>query len=90
MSYHLCSKCGHREELFGHAGARNTAAEMGVEFLGEIPLHTTIRQLGDAGRPACVEAPEAAHVQPFFAIAKRVLEKLAATTHDQGPSITVE
>lgn len=52
MSYYLCPKCGHRDELFDHGGARRAAEEMGVPFLGEIPLNAGIRVLGDAGKPA--------------------------------------
>ena len=35
MSYYLCPKCGNRADIFGHAGAQATAAELGVPFLGE-------------------------------------------------------
>ena len=38
MSYFLCPHCGGRAEIFGHGGARATAAKLGVDFLGEIPL----------------------------------------------------
>ncbi len=51
MSYYLCPKCGHRDELFDHGGARAAAEDLGVPFLGEIPLHAEIRIHGDAGAP---------------------------------------
>lgn len=51
MSYYLCPKCGHRDELFAHGGAQAAAAELGVPFLGEIPLNVNIRIQGDAGTP---------------------------------------
>jgi ATP-binding protein involved in chromosome partitioning len=37
-------------EIFGRGGARQKAAEMGVPFLGEIPIDAQIRVNGDAGR----------------------------------------
>lgn len=37
MSYYVCEKCGHRADIFGHAGAEKTAEKYGVDFLGEIP-----------------------------------------------------
>lgn len=37
-------------EIFGRGGARQKAAEMGVPFLGEIPIEARIRELGDAGK----------------------------------------
>jgi ATP-binding protein involved in chromosome partitioning len=51
MSYFLCPHCGGRSEIFGHGGARETAAKLGCDFLGEVPLHLAIRETSDAGRP---------------------------------------
>ncbi len=51
MSYYLCPKCGHRDELFDHGGAKQAAGELGVPFLGDIPLNVGIRMQGDAGVP---------------------------------------
>ena len=51
MSYYLCPKCGHRDELFDHGGAKSAAKDLGVPFLGEIPLNAKIRIHGDAGCP---------------------------------------
>jgi ATP-binding protein involved in chromosome partitioning len=51
MSYYLCPKCGNRDELFDHGGARAAAGDLGVPFLGEIPLNAKIRAFGDAGAP---------------------------------------
>ncbi len=51
MSYYLCPKCGNRDELFDHGGARVAAEELGVPFLGEIPLNTKVRLYGDEGKP---------------------------------------
>jgi ATP-binding protein involved in chromosome partitioning len=36
MSYYKCPSCGHKEHLFGEEGARRTADEMDMEFLGEV------------------------------------------------------
>jgi len=51
MSYYLCPKCGHRDELFDHGGAEAAAKDLGVPFLGEIPLNAKIRIHGDGGSP---------------------------------------
>lgn len=51
MSYYLCPACGHRDELFDHGGAKAAAEELGLPFLGEIPLNARIRVQGDAGAP---------------------------------------
>lgn len=49
MSTHVCSKCGHEEHIFGHGGARKEAEELGVPFLGEIPLSAALRANTDQG-----------------------------------------
>lgn len=51
MSYHVCTQCGHREEMFGHGGCEKSAQKLGVAFLGAIPLHVEVRRAGDAGNP---------------------------------------
>lgn len=51
MSFYHCPACGHRDDVFGHGGAQAEAKEIGVPFLGAIPLNATIRAEGDAGRP---------------------------------------
>lgn len=51
MSTHVCTACGHEEHIFGHGGARDEAARLGVPFLGEIPLRAQIRGDSDEGRP---------------------------------------
>lgn len=38
--------------IFGRDGAKNLAAGMNVPFLGHIPLVQSVREAGDAGRPA--------------------------------------
>lgn len=39
-----------RVYVFGQGGARRKASEMGVPFLGEVPLNVSLRERGDAGR----------------------------------------
>lgn len=51
MSYYICPQCGHRDHIFDHGGCEEAARELGVPFLGGIPLQATIRKLGDAGEP---------------------------------------
>ena len=49
MSYFQCPHCGTRSDIFGHGGARHEAERLGVPFLGEIPLHMSIRTTSDSG-----------------------------------------
>ena len=52
MSFFVCTNCNARHELFGSGGAKRRAAELGVPFLGELPLLTQLRALADEGRLA--------------------------------------
>ena len=74
MSYFLCPHCGERSEIFSHGGARETAAELGVGFLGEIPLDGAIRTTSDAGQPIVLAEPQSPHTAAYRGIAKRVLD----------------
>ncbi len=49
MSYFLCPDNGKRYDIFGSGGARRKAEELGVPFLGEVPIQIAIRERGDAG-----------------------------------------
>ena len=74
MSYYLCPKCGHREEIFKHGGGRRTAEQLNVPFLGEIPLDPAIRAASDAGTPVAAVGDPAQ--QAIFA---ELAERLWAT-----------
>lgn len=49
MSGHVCSHCGHVDEIFGSGGGQSLAEEMGVPFLGRIPLDPEVVRSGDEG-----------------------------------------
>ena len=69
MSFYCCPQCGHRAEIFGHGGARDEAERLGVPFLGEIPLHLSIRESSDNGLPIVLSAPESAHAAAYRGVA---------------------
>ena len=73
MSYFLCPHCGGRSDVFAHGGARHEAERLGVPFLGEVPLHMTIRENSDAGRPVVAVDPAGAHAAIYKSIAKSVM-----------------
>jgi ATP-binding protein involved in chromosome partitioning len=74
MSYFNCPSCGHRTEIFGHGGARREAEKLGMDFLGEIPLDTVIRQTSDDGHPIVAADPEGEHARAYLKIAAKVWE----------------
>ncbi|HEY0091155.1 MAG TPA: P-loop NTPase, partial [Flavobacterium sp.] len=42
--------------IFGKEGAKHLAEDLGVPFLGEVPIVQSIREAGDYGRPAAMQA----------------------------------
>ncbi|MCK9485166.1 MAG: Mrp/NBP35 family ATP-binding protein [Dehalococcoidia bacterium] len=59
-------------DVFGRGGAREAADELGVEFLGEIPLDVTVREGGDVGVPVVVGHPESPQTAAFIELAEQV------------------
>jgi ATP-binding protein involved in chromosome partitioning len=76
MSYFQCPHCGTRSDIFGHGGARHEAERLGVPFLGEIPLHMSIRVTSDSGTPVVESEPEGAHAAIYRAIGAKVRDQL--------------
>jgi len=90
MSTFVCPNCGHESHIFGHGGARATAAELGCDFLGEIPLVPSIRETSDAGTPIVALAPNGVEARAFRDIAERVAAKLTSSTARAAPKIIIE
>lgn len=93
MSYFACPKCGEHTNIFGHGGAKDTASQMGTDFLGEIPLHLDIRETSDSGEPIVVSKPDSDHATAYKAVAGKVLEKIEdalAARASGAPRIVVD
>jgi ATP-binding protein involved in chromosome partitioning len=91
MSYFLCPECGTRSDIFGHGGARHEAQRLGVPFLGEVPLHMTIREKSDAGLPVVATEPDGEHAIIYRNIAARVRDQLKGPAAGRAaPKIVIE
>jgi len=79
MATYACPYCGEESHPFGIGGAEAAAGEMGVPFLGRLPLSVAIREASDEGNPpASTSGPEA---DAFAALASRLLETLETPVH---------
>jgi ATP-binding protein involved in chromosome partitioning len=76
MSYFQCPHCGTQSDIFGHGGARHEAERLGVPFLGEIPLHMSIRATSDSGTPVVESEPDGPHAAIYRAIGAKVRDQL--------------
>ena len=62
MSSFTCPHCGQETDIFGREGAKKMAKELNLETLGELPLHLSIRETSDTGRPIVVSQPDSPQV----------------------------
>jgi ATP-binding protein involved in chromosome partitioning len=76
MSFHVCTGCGDRAEIFGHGGGHRMADDLKIPFLGEIPLVRLIREGMDRGTPVVVDAPASPETEAFVSVARGVLDQL--------------
>ena len=90
MSTFICPKCGERSDIFGHGGARKEAERLGVPFLGEVPLHPTIREKSDLGLPVVATEPDGPHAAIYRDIAARVRDELKGGGAKPAPKIVIE
>uniref|UniRef100_A0A4W6CLM7 Iron-sulfur cluster transfer protein NUBPL n=1 Tax=Lates calcarifer TaxID=8187 RepID=A0A4W6CLM7_LATCA len=66
MSVFQCPNCNHQTHIFGSDGARQLAETLGVQFLGDVPLHLNIREMSDRGKPVVVSSPDSPEVSILF------------------------
>jgi ATP-binding protein involved in chromosome partitioning len=92
MAVYCCPQCGHTEHIFGAEGGKRMAAEVGTDFLGELPLNMSIRVQADSGTPTVVADPEGEIARIYKTVARQVAIKIAAKTRDYSskfPSIKI-
>jgi ATP-binding protein involved in chromosome partitioning len=77
MSYFVCSHCSERTEIFGSGGGAQMAEDLGIPFLGEVPIDTRVRSGGDEGRPIVDAAPEAPAAEAFVTLSSRVAAQVS-------------
>ena len=74
MSGLICPHCGKEINIFKSGGGEKAANEMGIKFLGKIPLEPKIVEDSDAGIPFVVENPDSRSAKAFNEIAENVLK----------------
>ena len=81
MSYYACPNCHHETDIFGHGGGEALAADMGVPFLGRLPVYQPIREGGDTGVPIVVGEPGSAAARSFLSIAERTAAQVSIAAY---------
>ncbi len=86
MSYFVCPSCSHEADIFGHGGGAALAEELGVPFLGRIPIYQPIREGSDSGVPLLVGDPQSAAARAFVEVAERAAAQVSIASY-QRPTI---
>jgi len=89
MSYYLCPKCGNREEIFGHGGAREAAKKLNFAFLGEIPLDLSIREQSDSGKPVALD-DSTIYGKAFEQVAGALAAQISIGNFEKAQDIAIE
>jgi len=87
MSGFTCSKCGELHRIFGAEGGQAMAEEMGVPFLGAIPIEPEVVVSGDGGTPIIVQKP---HSEPAKAFGRILRTLLDAARKEGKPAALVQ
>lgn len=82
MSTHICSNCGHEEQIFGTGGGDKLAEQYHIPLLGRLPLNVQIRENADAGKPSVIAGDDAA--ESYIAIAKKIMQALPKGEKDRS------
>ena len=82
MSTHICSNCGHEEQIFGTGGGDKLSEQYNIPLLGRLPLNVQIRENADAGKPSVIAQDDAA--ESYMAIAEKIAAKLPQASKDKS------
>jgi len=90
MSGFIAPETGQRYDIFGAGGAKAKAVELGIPFLGEVPIAISIREAGDAGRTA-ENFDDPAAQKYLQALCENLVRNLAGTRDRAGilPTLTL-
>jgi ATP-binding protein involved in chromosome partitioning len=77
MSYFIAPDTGKQYDIFGHGGAERAADELGIDFLGAIPIEPSVREGADRGVPVVYGAPDTKSAIAIDMIAKNVAARLS-------------
>ena len=70
--------------IFGQEGAKNLAEDLGIPFLGEVPIVQSIREAGDFGRPAAMQT--ASPIETIFEEITRSVVQEVVNRNDNLPA----
>lgn len=79
MSGFICPNCNAVHDIFRKGGGERSAREMGVPFLGAIPLDPRMVEAGDLGTPLVALDPSSPGAKAFELVAQNIAAQLSIT-----------
>jgi ATP-binding protein involved in chromosome partitioning len=76
MSTFVCPKCGEATDIFSTGGGKAAADDLGLAFLGKVPIEPQMVISGDSGRPIVAVDPDGAGARAFGEIVAAVERRL--------------
>ncbi len=73
---------GNKDYIFGKGGGKQLCEEYKLNFLGEIPISTIIREKGDEGSPIVYSLPDSEEARIFRDISKKIILDLNKRNSD--------
>ena len=86
MSYFICPHCAEKTYIFSTGGGRRVAAMLNVDFLGEIPIESAIREQSDLGVPIVAALPDSPQANVFKDFAFRVAGMVSIVAYKKSTS----
>jgi ATP-binding protein involved in chromosome partitioning len=77
-------------DLFGRGGGKKLADEMGLPFIGEVPIDAQVRVGGDNGVPVLVSHPDSLVARSLRAVAEDIAAKISMQTLQRQQSETIQ
>ena len=81
MSYYSCPNCHHESDIFGYGGGEQIASDIGIPFLGRLPVYQPISVGSDRGIPIVVAEPDSPATRAFLTVAERVAAQVSIAAH---------
>ncbi len=76
MSGFVCPHCGEVTNIFKSGGGEDAANQLGIQFLGRVPLEPGVVLSGDKGMPVVIAEPESASAKAFNSITKKIVQTI--------------
>ncbi len=83
MSYFVCPNCAYESDIFGRGGGERMAGDLGVPFLGRVPIYQPIREGSDTGVPLMIAEPDSPAARAFMSAAEQTAAQVSIASYSR-------